>query len=338
MKIVRDGKEFELTRDELYNAYLEQQNAFDISSVKNNLEVYLDEEEYDILKDNQDFIEAVADEMRRQINKYDVNFEFAMEEAFNETKEEYLTPSLLNQFKEYCYKMADEAAKRYDKQYEDRYMIYDGMWGSDAHECDMYSRTAEFLIDEYPEMFEDCKTIEECEEVAKEDYDLHCVGMYLEDERGNLSYGDAELNGVTILEVGSIGRWNGTSYGVNILEPKNIGELLTSNCEQWICYVDKESGDFYKSEFHHDGSNHYEYRELTCDKYEFEDMLDAAKPGDMDALVEKYSKPIGYRVASVYGWDLGNKSVDERIQDAKGECEVVNMTTITKTCQNELEH
>ena len=342
MKIVRDGKELELTRDELYQAYLEQQYLFDISSVKSNMEVYLDDEEYETLGDNQEFIEDVADELRRNINKYDMNFEFAIEEAFDTIKERYLDldkeeKTLLDQFKEYCWKKADAASDRYNQNHTGKYIVYDGMWDSDKDECNLYSETADYFLDNCPEWFDSCETIEDLEDVLEERKEDILWDSKLYDERTNLSYGDAELNGVAILEVGSIGRWDGKRHGLNVLEPNNIGELLTSDCEQWICYVDKKSGDFYKSEFHHDGANYYEYRELTCDKYEFEDMLDNAKPGEMDELVEKYSKPIGWRIANVYGWNLNNKSVDTLIHNAKNECEELNNQPVIKEHSNDLE-
>ena len=186
-------------------------------------------------------------------------------------------------------------------------MVIDKMWDSDRDDCDMYDRTAEYLIDEYPEWFENCETIEECERVIEEkkaeDEELF-LNDYLDDERMNLSFGTANLQGAVIIEVGSIGRWNGTLTGLNILDASNIGELLTSNHPQWMCYVDKATGDFCKREYHHDGSNHYDYRELICDKDEFKEMLEQAKPGELAELVSKYSKSIGTRVADVYGWDL----------------------------------
>jgi len=56
MKIVRDGKEYELTPEELYNAYLEQEAIYDYSNIKDNIEGYLNPDEYERLKNNEDFI------------------------------------------------------------------------------------------------------------------------------------------------------------------------------------------------------------------------------------------------------------------------------------------
>lgn len=90
MKIIRDGKEIELTREELFNAYMEQENIFDIQNIEDNMENYLEESEYDLLKDNKVFIEDAASELRRNQDKYDMDFENAIREAFEETKLRYL--------------------------------------------------------------------------------------------------------------------------------------------------------------------------------------------------------------------------------------------------------
>lgn len=90
MKIIREGKEIKLTREELFNAYIEQENIFDIQNIEDNMENYLEESEYDLLKDNKQFIEDAASELRRNQDKYDMDYENVIREAFEETKLKYL--------------------------------------------------------------------------------------------------------------------------------------------------------------------------------------------------------------------------------------------------------
>lgn len=90
MKIIRNRQEFELTADELFNAYKEQQYIFDIENIKYNMENYLDELEYDLLNDNEEFIEAAAEQLRRNQNKYDMDFDDALKDAFEMVKPKYL--------------------------------------------------------------------------------------------------------------------------------------------------------------------------------------------------------------------------------------------------------
>lgn len=90
MKIIREEKEIELTREELFNAYIEQENIFDIQNIEDNMEKYLNESEYKLLKDNKEFIEDAASELRKNQDKYDMDFVNAIREAFEETKLKYL--------------------------------------------------------------------------------------------------------------------------------------------------------------------------------------------------------------------------------------------------------
>lgn len=83
-------KKLKLTKDELFNAYMEQENIFDIQNIEDHMENYLDESEYDLLKDNKEFIEEAANELRRNQDKYDMDYENSIREAFEEVKLKYL--------------------------------------------------------------------------------------------------------------------------------------------------------------------------------------------------------------------------------------------------------
>jgi len=224
------------------------------------------------------------------------------------------TEPVIDDFKEWCREQAEINNKRYSAQHEDKFIVIDNMWDHWRDDCNMYDYAAEYLADEHPEWFYDCETVEECDEALRTEYK---EGKYevdtLRDKQRDLSYGPAILSGKTILEVGDIGRWNGVSHGLNPLNPENIGNLLKSNHEQWMFYVNKETGEFCKLEAHHDGRNHYTYRELTCEWDEFEELLEKMKEGELDELVEKHSAPIGWRIAEIYGWELNGNSLDQKI-------------------------
>lgn len=65
--------EIELTKQELFEAYTEQQHIWDVSNTKSYLgDVYTDEE-----------IDAIAYDARRQADKYDLAWDDAVEEALN---------------------------------------------------------------------------------------------------------------------------------------------------------------------------------------------------------------------------------------------------------------
>jgi len=80
MKIIRNGFEFELTGEELRTAYYEQEHLFDVKDVKGKIED--EENEYgDAAEFILEHIDDVADEMRRNIDKYDMDWVSACDEA-----------------------------------------------------------------------------------------------------------------------------------------------------------------------------------------------------------------------------------------------------------------
>lgn len=92
MKIKRtiDGKEyeFELTDMELVGAYEEQEHKWDYSYCESMFQDFDDESfvsEYNVDKATaQQYIDEIAYEMRRQINKYDLDSDYARDAAFTE--------------------------------------------------------------------------------------------------------------------------------------------------------------------------------------------------------------------------------------------------------------
>lgn len=90
MKIVREGKEIELTGSELFQAYLEQEHLFDIQNIEENMGAYLEPDEFSELKDNNDFIQTAAYTLRRNQDKYDMCYENALDNAIQNTKNKFL--------------------------------------------------------------------------------------------------------------------------------------------------------------------------------------------------------------------------------------------------------
>lgn len=92
MKISRmvngETKEFILTKDELYNAFEEQQHIFDMEDVRSYFDNYSEEDylrEYGLSSDAvKDRFSEIAYEMRRNIDKYDMDWRCAREAAIGE--------------------------------------------------------------------------------------------------------------------------------------------------------------------------------------------------------------------------------------------------------------
>lgn len=93
MKIKREinGQmiEIELTEQELYQAYCEQEEIFDRDSCDNYFEMmYCHEKWYEDVDEESrlNIVEAAATELRRNINKYDMSWDYAMDEAFRSSE------------------------------------------------------------------------------------------------------------------------------------------------------------------------------------------------------------------------------------------------------------
>ena len=85
MKIIRNGNEFELTKKELYQAYLEQEHEFDRDSCLYYIDEYFSEEEWYSKKSYDEIVQLadkMADEFRRIINRDYVDDEAALGEAW----------------------------------------------------------------------------------------------------------------------------------------------------------------------------------------------------------------------------------------------------------------
>lgn len=75
----------ELTADELYQAYLEQEHKFDVMDIEDILDQLTDEEcldMYDVEKSVLiDYVDEIAEKKRRNMDKYDLSWETARDEA-----------------------------------------------------------------------------------------------------------------------------------------------------------------------------------------------------------------------------------------------------------------
>lgn len=80
MKIIRNGVEIELTSGEVYSAFLEQQHEFDVVDIIDKIE-----DERDAYGDSADvmlaYVDNIADDMRRNIDKYDMGWRDARDAA-----------------------------------------------------------------------------------------------------------------------------------------------------------------------------------------------------------------------------------------------------------------
>ena len=150
---------------------------------------------------------------------------------------------------------------------------------------------ADFLQEEYPDVTDPDKQYELCCDMNDE---------YLDDERMNLN--------VTlpheIICIADMGLWNGRHMGYHMIESGNIADCLYDpECDYCTWYVDRYN-DLCFSGAHHDGTNHYLYRELRdLSDQQMENFLEKLHTGRLTRRdIRRYTTSVGIHVNKVYGW------------------------------------
>jgi len=87
MEIYREGKKIILTEQELFLAYEEQENIYDMENVRENMGTYLTKEQYSKFKENKKFIEKAAFLLRTYLDKNNMTYEYAIAEAIKDAAE-----------------------------------------------------------------------------------------------------------------------------------------------------------------------------------------------------------------------------------------------------------
>lgn len=89
MKIERNGIEYELTAQELYAAYCEQQHLNDVSDIELNLDTHLSEDEIKDIENSSDFFSEAAYALRKNLDDFGLSFEYAVSTAIEETYNDF---------------------------------------------------------------------------------------------------------------------------------------------------------------------------------------------------------------------------------------------------------
>lgn len=111
-----------------------------------------------------------------------------------------------------------------------------------------------------------------------------------------------------IVVFGVLGLWHGKVHGSRVLSERKLSAILHAACrdsEEYTVYYDTDDGEVKAKDVHHDGTNHYLFRELVS----------GISPDDEDAFLElvksgaasldeinKFTASLGPRVEPIYGW------------------------------------
>lgn len=104
-----------------------------------------------------------------------------------------------------------------------------------------------------------------------------------------------------ILVIADIGAWDGHYHGYRFCSERNIRAIFDYYNDSTEWYSD--GYNIRAIDAHHDGTNHYEFREIREDR-NIQNLLDAIY--NQEKITRKklnyYTKSLHSRVANVYGW------------------------------------
>ena len=134
-------------------------------------------------------------------------------------------------------------------------------------------------------------------------------GLYLTDEKENLCV-DTEPSG--ILCIADLGLWNGRRPGYRMLEGRLDQVFKVIQGDFVKLYYDSEDDDLKMDDTHHDGTNHYLFREVREDR-RIEELLDKVFDGTYTKSdLNRYTKPLGKYVRRIYGWKKAAKKAAKK--------------------------
>ena len=122
-------------------------------------------------------------------------------------------------------------------------------------------------------------------------------GLFFIDECDNLN---KELDG-RILAIADLGLWNGRHDGYKILG-KNLNEVMYAGNYDFI-KIFSDGLDICKTSAHHDGTNHYVFREIREDR-NIDNLTTMIYNGEYVSRqkLNYYTKSLVKYVNNIYGW------------------------------------
>lgn len=110
-----------------------------------------------------------------------------------------------------------------------------------------------------------------------------------------------------ILVIADLGLWNGRRQGYRVIGT-NMNDIFRVTCGDYVTFY----ADQYNvrcDDIHHDGTNHYMFRELRCSAEDAAPLLDAIYSGKeiTSSLLNRYTRSLLPYVAAVYGWPIAGR-------------------------------
>ena len=146
---------------------------------------------------------------------------------------------------------------------------------------------------------------EEYPDVTDEDEQYDLIGKinnnYLSDEHMNLN---KIVDSGKIIIIADLGLWDGRRPDYQIIQSGNIRDCLYSDCDYLHWYVN-ELGDMHCTAHHHDGTNHYLYREIKpgITETQLDNFCEKILNGTFTRKdICRYTRKLGPYIQKIYGW------------------------------------
>lgn len=176
---------------------------------------------------------------------------------------------------------------------------------------------------EFIENFEYTLSDEELDEFIDDRYDeiLEYVtdlnNEYLNDDKGyTLPSGEKIVGNLDcpvsgeILCIGERNLWNGTAFEISKVQGNNLTDCLSSRTrgtDDVEFYVEKDTLELKQNDYHHDGTNHFTYREVKAGVTEeqLDEFFAKCSAGKITrADIDKITEPMGRYVQRIYGFEV----------------------------------
>lgn len=127
--------------------------------------------------------------------------------------------------------------------------------------------------------------------------------LWFDDERANLNIS----TGNQVVCIGDLGLWNGRASGYRVIGT-NINEIFGTTCGDYVTFY-ADAYNIHCDDAHHDGTNHYLYRELVGTEEDCDCFFSALYEGRASqSMIRRYTRSILPYVARVYGWPVAGRT------------------------------
>lgn len=167
--------------------------------------------------------------------------------------------NLMTRFKNYCRHEAFECKNYIEEYSEGRHLLYSNEWM--LRENELYSLGASTFTDEHAEMFRNCTTAAECEDVLRKYFEEHDKDEWMKEIKSKFNVSsDAPI--VAIISASNADGRKGTRTEYRLTDKKILNSVFDfeTGCRTGTWYVDDVTRELCSIQYSYGGMLHITYR------------------------------------------------------------------------------